>query len=326
MNATSKAVRTPTQSVVHALASTYPTDRQSAIDPEENMSRTSRIAALVAALSITGAGVLVAQSADSTRGPRPRRQMSDSAGAMRGQFPRAFGRGFGAGPGGRGPTRFAGPGGGMLRGITLSESQERALKNIRVKHITTMKPLQVEMIAARADAQIAQLNGDQKALDAANGRLTSARDQMRNLMGERSPTTDLRSVLTPDQQKILDKNLTDGAARRASMMRGMQGMRGMPGMGGRRGGMQQRGFGPGQPNWMPGNGMRPGMGPRRGDDTGAFSDDVRPGDMDELDDVDDMGDFDDDFMGWDDFALFPPAPPAPSAPLVPPAPAPDRRP
>jgi Spy/CpxP family protein refolding chaperone len=119
--------------------------------------------------------------------------------------------------------------GALMRGITLSESQERALRDVRVKHISAMKPLQVEMISARADAEIAQLKGDQKALDAANARLESVRDKVRKLMEERSPTSDLRSVLTPDQQKILDKNLAEGAQRRASM-RGMQQGRGMRGM------------------------------------------------------------------------------------------------
>lgn len=250
----------------------------------------------------------------------------------------------------------------MLRGITLSDAQQKALRGERVKHLTSMKPLQVEMISARADAEIAQLNGDQKALDAANARLTSARDQMRKLMADRSPTTDLRNVLTPDQQKIFDKNLADGMQRRASMMRGMQRMRGMGqirgmqrmrppggmgGMGGFRPEMMRRGFGPGAPGGMPGAGMRPGMGMRDNDDD--FSDVDRPGDFDDdfamapagamffadrmgdpmmddfadLDDVDDAGDMDDfDIMGWGDFA--PPPPPAVAQRA--PAPLPDRQP
>lgn len=157
--------------------------------------------------------------------------------------------------------------GAMMRGITLSESQERAMRAIRVKHISSMKPLQIEMITARADAEIAQLNGDQKGLDAANGRLTSSREQMQKLMKDRSPTTDLRGILTPDQQKTLDKNLSDGAQRRTSM-RGMQGMRGMRGPGGMEGYRQaepRRGFSPRE-------GRRPGMMPRRFDENDANKD------------------------------------------------------
>lgn len=248
--------------------------------------------------------------------------------------------------------------GGMLRGITLSDAQRKSLTAGRVKHLTSMKPLQVEMISARADAQIAQLNGDQKALDAANARLTSARDQMRKLMQDRSPTTDLRNVLTPDQQKIFDKNLSDGMQRRASMMRmmrgrgmgqmrGMPGMRGPGGMNGFRGGMRQRGFGPGAAGAMPGEGMRPGMGPRRYDDN-ELSDDDQPGDFDgefamgpgapafvgdrmgyemmgDFDDVDEIDDIDDlDVFAWGGRDFAPPLPTAVAPRLT--TPVPDLRP
>ena len=204
------------------------------------MSRSIRVAALAAALTITGAGLVEAQSADSTRAPRPRHQMGDSVAGAERPFPgprmRAMreGRGRGEMRGTRDMRRrpaMAGRGAmqrGLMRDITLSDAQQRALRAVRVKRMTEMKPLQLELMSARMDARIARLNGDQKALDAANARLESTRERVQKLSADRAPMSDLRGVLTPDQQKILDRNLTDAAQRRPGAMRGAPRMR--PGM------------------------------------------------------------------------------------------------
>lgn len=207
-----------------------------------------------AALTLLAATTVAAQVADSTqRPPTPgmRGGMGPNAG-MRGRF--APGDDFGPGRGGR----MRGPGGdfrqgapgmragrglgqgrqGFLRGITLSTDQQKALRSAQAKHLLETKPLMMEMLSARTDEQLARLNGDQKALDAASARLTTTRTRLDSLRGKRSPIETLRSVLTPDQQKILDKNLAE---------RG-------PGAG------DGRGFGPGEGRGM--RGMRDGAGPR----------------------------------------------------------------
>jgi len=103
----------------------------------------------------------------------------------------------------------------LLRGITLSTEQEKALRSSRARQLIATKPLMVEMTSARADAQLARLNGDQKALDAATARLQATRTKLDSLRAQRSPVSELRSVLTPEQQKLLDRNLSERGNRRA---------------------------------------------------------------------------------------------------------------
>lgn len=104
----------------------------------------------------------------------------------------------------RAPGRMA-----LLRGITLSAEQEKALRGAQAKHLQVTKPLMLEMTSARADVQLARLNGDQKALDAATARMTAARSKLDSLRTSRAPASELRAVLTPDQQKLLDRNLSE---------------------------------------------------------------------------------------------------------------------
>jgi len=159
-----------------------------------------------------------------------------------------FGRG---GFGGRGPMtrpiamlRSRGPN-PLLRGITLSTDQEKALRATHSNQLMQAKPLMMELLSARTDEQIARLNGDQKALDAASARLEANQSRLDSLRSKRSPTGDLRSVLTPDQVKILDRNLSEFPDRRARAMDDRR-----PGM---RGGVGPRGFRDGPPPRRPGD-------------------------------------------------------------------------
>jgi len=121
-------------------------------------------------------------------------------------------------PGGRGigVARRA-RAGFLLRGITLSTEQQKALRTNQARHITTAKPLMLELLSARTDQQLAHLNGDQKALDAAAARITTARARLDSLREKRSPVEDLRAVLSPEQQKLLDRNLSEAAQGRERM-------------------------------------------------------------------------------------------------------------
>jgi len=119
---------------------------------------------------------------------------------MRGDRAGVSGRGIGM----RGPN---GPR-ALLRGITLSADQEKALRANQARHLLAAKPLMLEMMSARTDAQLARLNGDQKELDAASARLSTSRAKLDSLRGTRTPATELRTVLTPEQQTLLDRNLS----------------------------------------------------------------------------------------------------------------------
>ncbi len=98
-----------------------------------------------------------------------------------------------------------------LRGITLSTEQESRLRAGKAKNLTQAKPLMLEILSARTDEQLARLNGDQKMLDNAMGRLSVARTNLDSLRADRSPTSDLRTVLTPEQQRTFDRNVAEGA-------------------------------------------------------------------------------------------------------------------
>lgn len=183
---------------------------------------TTRAMLLAAAMTIAATQVAAAQTADSTQPPPRGPGMRGGMGPGRGMGPGAGMRARGpmgpdfAGPGQRGRGAPGMPAGGMgpgpralLRGITLSVEQEKALRASQARHLLEAKPLRIEMLSASTDQQLARLNGDQKALDAATARVTAARSKLDSLRDKRSPVEALRSVLTPDQQKILDKNLSD---------------------------------------------------------------------------------------------------------------------
>jgi hypothetical protein len=220
------------------------------------MTRTNRtLAACSVALTVLAASSALAQVADSTRPTPPpmrggagpgagirSRMAPDDARPARPARPgvqrsRRDGRGrggdFGPGAPGRGAS-FRGNGGprALLRGITLSTDQEKALRAGQARHLMANKPLMLEMMSARTDEQLARLNGDQKALDAASARLSATRVKLDSLRSLRSPTDDLRAVLTADQQKILDRNLAEQATARPMNGRA----------GGARGAMGPRGF------------------------------------------------------------------------------------
>lgn len=234
------------------------------------MSRTMRtLATCTAALALFAASSSEAQTADSTRTapPQPRRGVMGPGAGTRGEFgPRpggapgwamrggragrgGFAQRFGPGAPGRGAGLRSPRGAALMRGITLSADQSKALRSVQAKHILATKPLMLEMMAARMDAQLAQVNGDQKGLDAATARVAATRTRLDSLRSQRSPTADLRAVLTPDQQKILDKNLAERGPAGRGTPRGAMG----PARGGPNGGRSFRdgGQGPRTPGQAP---------------------------------------------------------------------------
>ncbi|MCC6770420.1 MAG: Spy/CpxP family protein refolding chaperone [Gemmatimonadaceae bacterium] len=104
--------------------------------------------------------------------------------------------------------------GALLRGITLSADQEKSLRANQSRHLQATKPLMLEMMSARTDEQLARLDGDQKALDAAKARRSASRARLDSLRGTRSSASELRAVLTPDQQTLFDRNRATAGVRR----------------------------------------------------------------------------------------------------------------
>ncbi|MCC6931111.1 MAG: hypothetical protein IT359_19120 [Gemmatimonadaceae bacterium] len=215
----------------------------------------SRAMVLAVALTAAATQIAVAQTTDSTQPPRarvgPGRALGEGRG-MRARIPMRRNFAQPGAPGMRAPAMRVGERGpgprALLRGITLSVEQEKSLRASQARKLLEAKPLRLEMLSAGTDQQLARLNGDQKALDVATARLTAARSRLDSLRSKRSPVEELRSVLTPDQQKILDKNLADapqggrafGPGR--GMGRGMGGGLGTPGGMRFRDGAAPRGF------------------------------------------------------------------------------------
>lgn len=185
---------------------------------------TRHVAAVAAVLTTLGTTALAAQSGDSTRATRRDSATAGERQLRRGMAPRWQQR---VAPGGMGRDR-ARPalaqrgrrGNALLAGITLSTEQERALRTTRARRVAELKPLLIEGVSARSDVQIAQLNGDQRALDAANARLRANREKLVALRDSQSYVRDLRAVLTPDQQQKLDTNLESLGTRRMAVRRG----------------------------------------------------------------------------------------------------------
>jgi Spy/CpxP family protein refolding chaperone len=88
-------------------------------------------------------------------------------------------------------------GGRLLDGITLTDAQQAQVKAIREKYA----PQRTEIMSA---------------VQATGMRPDSA--TMAKLQGiSDAQTAEIRAILTPDQQKILDKNIVDDRERRAKM-------------------------------------------------------------------------------------------------------------
>lgn len=96
--------------------------------------------------------------------------------------------------------RRGGPGGELLKGITLSPEQKAKLKELRKNEQSNASREQFQK--AMADARAARQRGDTAA---AKAQMKTLREQMQKTQEQRLAS--MRSVLTPDQQKTFDANL-----------------------------------------------------------------------------------------------------------------------
>jgi Spy/CpxP family protein refolding chaperone len=165
--------------------------------------RKSRIIALVVASLVSTASFAGAQA--------------PSTGAQAGRG--AMGRGM---QGGRGER-------GLFRGIKLSDTEKAKLKDIRARYAPEQKQLRESLKPAMQEARAARQKGDSVAARAAFARTKDGRDKMKALTDREQG--EIRSALTPENQKQFDANVQRFAQRRAEWEKG-----GRKGHGGRRNG------------------------------------------------------------------------------------------
>ena len=96
--------------------------------------------------------------------------------------------------------RHRGPGGELLKGITLSPEQKAKLKALRKDEQSTASREQFRK--AMADVRAARQRGDTAA---AKAQMKALREQMQRTQEQR--VASIRSILTPEQQKTFDANL-----------------------------------------------------------------------------------------------------------------------
>ena len=152
-----------------------------------------RIAALSAALLVSGSAIVVAQA------PQGR-----GNGDRQGQFERRGGKGEKGGRGFR----------GALRGLKLSDSQKSQVKAIGDKYQPQFKQLAEQARPSMEAARAARQKGD--TLEARR-QFEAGRAVMQK--GEAIRTqevAEVRSILTADQQKTLDANIAQMKERRAN--------------------------------------------------------------------------------------------------------------
>jgi len=104
---------------------------------------------------------------------------------------------------------------GLFRGIKLSDAEKAKLKDIHGKYATQAKSLREQMKPAMQEALTARQKGDTAAARAAFAKNKPALDKLAQL--RRSEQDEIRSALTPENQKLYDANVQQMQKRRAEM-------------------------------------------------------------------------------------------------------------
>lgn len=136
------------------------------------------------------------------------------------------------------PRRQADRGGrvrdGALRGVTLSDAEKTRVKTIHAKYNTETKALRESLRPALQEVRAARQARDTAAVKAALAKTTGEREKLWALM-ERE-RAEIRTALTPENQKVFDANAKTLEQRRAEWLKKGEGVRGdRPGRRGRRG-------------------------------------------------------------------------------------------
>jgi Spy/CpxP family protein refolding chaperone len=167
--------------------------------------RKSRVVGFAIAGILMAGTIAEAQSA--TTDPRPRRHATERGGRVRD---------------------------GLLRGITLSDAEKTRVKAIHTRYAAEAKPLRDSLRPALQKVRAARQAGDSAAVKVALENATVEREKVRAVMERQR--AEIRSALTPENQKSYDANAKTLEQRRAAWSKKGEGARGdRPGRRGRRG-------------------------------------------------------------------------------------------
>jgi Spy/CpxP family protein refolding chaperone len=109
--------------------------------------------------------------------------------------------------------RRGGPGGGALRGLSLSETEKTKLKAIHAKYDAEGKTLRESMKPTMQEAQALRQKGDTAGLRALRERNKPVRDQLQALQVRQQ--AEIRAALSAENQKLFDAKVKEQATRRA---------------------------------------------------------------------------------------------------------------
>ena len=104
---------------------------------------------------------------------------------------------------------------GLFRGIKLSDAEKAKLKDIHAKYAAQAKTLREQMKPAMQEARAARQKGDTAAAKAVWARNKGSMDKLAEL--RKSEQAEIRSALTPENQKLYDANVQQMAKRRDQM-------------------------------------------------------------------------------------------------------------
>ena len=168
------------------------------------MRKSSVIGFAIAGILLAGT---IAEAQSATTQPRPRRHAAERGGRVRN---------------------------GLLRGITLSDAEKSRVKAIHTKYNAEAKPLRDSLRPALQKVRAARQAGDSVAAKAAMQKTAAEREKLFTML-ERE-RAEIRTALSPENQKLFDANAKTVEQRRADWMKKGEGVRGdRPGRRGRRG-------------------------------------------------------------------------------------------
>lgn len=99
----------------------------------------------------------------------------------------------------------------LLRGVDLTDAQKSQLKGIHQKYQSQFKSIQEANKPAMDEARAARQRGDTAAARAAFAKTAGAREQLQALRQQEA--SEIRGILTAEQQKTFDANLQQAKAR-----------------------------------------------------------------------------------------------------------------
>lgn len=102
---------------------------------------------------------------------------------------------------------------GVMRGLKLSDAEKAKVKEIRTRQIAENKSLRESMKPTMQEAKALRQKGDTAGLRALWEKNKAGRDQMQALQVRQQ--AEIRTALSPENQKLFDANVQQQATRRA---------------------------------------------------------------------------------------------------------------